>query len=234
MLYIYRQQVQRLLSDTVQTRFNPADLDFYINLARGQIAGEGECIRQYASLALNSGQQQYPFSDIMFPGGSAGIAGVFNVRMANYFVASGQKRITAREWEWFNEHVMNNAVPVPSAPQYWAQFGQGANGTLFFNLPDTTYTLALDTVCVPTPLETDADPEPVPYLWTDAVPYFAAYTALLTAQQQDAALGMFKLYETFVQRARAAATPSVLPGQYPQQPDPFMAGRLGVTPRGAA
>jgi hypothetical protein len=210
----------------------------YINTARGQVAGEGECIRVYASLTLAAPTQQYPFASIALPAGTLGVAGVLNVRMATYAVAGGQKRVVPREWEWFNDFVLATPVPVAGPPQYWAQFGQGASGTLFFNLPDEAYTIALDTVCYPSPLATDGDPEAIPYLWTDAVPYYAAWLGLMSLQRQadadNRANGMMKRYEDLMARARRAATPSVLPGQFAQGPDPMAANRLGIQPgRGA-
>lgn len=234
MLTQYQQTTQLLLKDPKMERFNLFDLTSYINTARGQLAIEAECIRVYGSLIIGSATQQYPFSAITFPIGTQGVAGVMNVRMVTYQVASGQSRVTAREWEYFNDFVLNNPTPEPGPPQIWAQYGQGGNGTLFFNWPDIGYTLNVDAVCFPSPLATDADPEAIPYAWTDAVPYYAAYMALLTEQQAEAAAGAFKLYQTFVARARGAATPSVLPGQYAQGPDPMMANRLGVSPTKAA
>lgn len=234
-LFGYRQQVQRLLADLSVARFAPGDLDSYINTARGQIAGEGECVRVYASLTVNGAAQQYQFSSITLPAGTTGVAGVLNVRMVTYQIpgTAGQVRMTSREWEWFNTFVLSNPVPVAGPPTFWCQFGQGALGTIFVNLLDQQYTLALDTVCYPSALRLDSDPEKIPYLFTDAVPYFAAYLALLQAQQADAAAGMFKLYSMFMNRARGAATPSVLPGQYEQAPDPEMANRLGLQMKAA-
>lgn len=234
MLNAYTQQTQLLLKDPKMERFNLFDLRGYVNTARGQVALEGECIRVYSTLTLSTTAQQYPFSAVSFPAGTQGVAGVMNVRMATFQIAGGAKRITSREWEYFNEFVLNNPVPVAGPPTEWAQYGQGAAGSLFVNLPDFAYILNLDTVGYPLPLNSDTDFEAIPYAWTDAVPYYAAYVALLTAQQADAAAGMFKLYEMFVGRARQFATPSVLPHQYEQTPDPMMTNRLGVTMRGAA
>jgi hypothetical protein len=232
MLFVYRQQVQRLLNDLVVARFNPGDLDFYINTARGQIAGEAECIRVYGNLAVTAPTQQYPFSAITFPAGTVGVRGVINVRMMTFSLlgATGAVLVTPREWEYFNTFFLSQNVPQAGVPSTWSQFGQGVNGTIFINLPDTNYALNLDTVCYPSSLNTDADPEAIPYLWTDAVPYFAAYLALLTAKDGQGADNMMKLYQQFVMRARAFATPSVLSGQYEQAPDPMMSGRLGVQP----
>lgn len=233
MLTQYQQTTQLLLKDPKMERFNLSDLTSYINTARGQIAGEAECIRANGTLAVLANVQYYPFTQITFPGAPGGIAGALNVRMINFYVAGGQKSLVAREWEWFNQFVMANPVPVPAPPRVWAQYGQGVAGSIFINLPDYPYTLQLDTVCYPSPLAINTDPEAIPYLWTDAVPYFAAYMALLTEQDQDNAQKMFQLYRTFVDRARRAATPSVLPGQYESGPDPMMQNRLGVQAKGA-
>jgi hypothetical protein len=68
----------------------------------------------------------------------------------------------------------------------------------------------------------DTTVEAIPELWADAIPYFAAYLALLSAQsaqRQGDANRMFERYTEFVNRARAASTPSILPGNYKQQPN---------------
>lgn len=231
MLFQYRQQTQRLLQDQPMVKFAPGDLDFYINQARGQIAGEGECVRVYATLAATAATQQYQFSSMVIPGGTTGVQGPLNVRMITYTIpgATGNGRMAAREWEWFNTFVLSQSAPVAGHPSVWAQFGQGASGTVFVNLLDGAYTLNLDLVCYPSPLMSDADPEALPYQWTDAVPYYAAYLGYLAAQDSQRADGLYKLYETFMQRARRTATPSVLPHQYEQAVDPVILARMKAT-----
>ncbi len=236
MLIAYQQATRLLLNDAGFATFNDFDLATYISSARGQIAGAEECIRIYASLAVTAAAQQYPFSAIALPAGTVGVQGAINVRMETYQVPGtvGNLMVTPREWEYFNTFVLSNAAPPAGPPDTWAQFGQGVNGTIFVNLLDANYTLNLDTVCYPVVLTTDATPEAIPYLWTDAVPYYAAYLAMLSAQSVEAAAGMYKMYELFAQRARQYATPSVLPHQYAGGPDPVMASRLGLTAGKAA
>ncbi len=235
MLSTYLQQTQLLLSDVKEAMFNLGDLRSYINTARGQIAGETECIRVYASLPITAPTQQYSFSSIQIPN-NIGVQGVLNVRLANFNVPGtpGATYVRPRPWEWFHLYFLSQSQPTAGAPEVFAQYGQGALGTLWFNIPDMDYTMSLDTVCFPVPLIDDTTAEAIPYLWTDAVPYYAAYFALLTAKQSDPAAEMMKLYQMFVQRARAASTPSVLPGIYQQQGDPFMANRLGISQGKAA
>jgi hypothetical protein len=234
MLTDYQQRVRILLNDSTFARWNDDDFRRWINEARGQIAGEAECIVNYASLTLVSSpapQLEYPFSDIVIAGTPpTGIAGVLNVRKAGWSFPpdTSVQRMTPREWEWFQNYVLPITPPTAGQPKYWALFGQGAAGTIWVNPPDGPYVLRLDTVCYPSSLMTDADPEALPYQWTDAVPYYAAYLGYVQAQDIDRARAMMQLYQHYMQRARGTATPSVLPHQYRQAPDPMMTNRLGL------
>lgn len=247
MLNNYIQLTQNLIADLKQQMTNPAFLIRYINTARGQIAGEAECIRAIGTVSTVIGQRAYNFSAINL--GSlftTGIQGPIHVRRIQYSVASGQKWIKGKSWEWFDFQKFNNPVPPSGPPTEWAQFGQGSAGTgtgsgssgSFYldPLPDMAYTLNCDCVCYPIALTelgtTDTAVEAIPYLWTDAVPYFAAYQAYLSAQNKDKAQLMLGFYEQFMQRARNAANPSLNRYAYPQSGDPFVTGRLGVSTRG--
>ncbi len=99
--------------------------------------------------------------------------------------------------------------------------------------PDLVYTLNCDCVCYPIALAADIDVEAIPYLFTDAVPYFAAYLALLSSQtsaRQADAERLFGYYQTFVKRARQASNPSVNRTSYEQSQDPTMMSKLGMKP----
>jgi hypothetical protein len=218
-------------------------LTTYINSARNQLAGEAKCIRYMGTLALTAGTQVYPYSAIALAGGTAaGIAGVLDVETLWYQVGVGQKWIRPRPWPWFSLFELNNPVPVGGPPKVWAQYGQGASaqasplpvggGSLYVSPPpDFAYAVNVDCVCYPIALVNDTTAEALPFLWTDAIPYFAAYLALLSAQtgiRTQEALGMYKLYSEFVDRARKASTPMVLPSINPQVPNPTRQNQLGV------
>ena len=77
----------------------------------------------------------------------------------------------------------------------------------------------------------DADVEAIPYLFTDAVPYFAAYLALMSAQSNarlEQAQRLFDLYKMFVDRANKASAPDVNRFLYERQQSPTMINNLGV------
>lgn len=227
--------------------YNPIALTTYINIGRGQLAGEAECIRAEATLFAVIGQRNYQFNSFNFGASAAtGIQGALHVRRIAYDVAIGRKWITPRPWPWFDLFNLSNPVPVSGPPQVWAQFAQGAgsqstgstsgitgNPTGSFYLdppPDQAYALMLDCVCYPIALAQDTDVEAIPYQWTDAVPYWAAWYALMSSQNQARfadAMRYKQIYDDFVARARKAANPSVGRYMYEQADDPARAAKFG-------
>ena len=179
MLTQYQTRTNQLLIYPVPSvpLYATSDVTGWINEARGQLAGESECIRVLGTISLTEGTISYPFTSISL-GGASGVSGVVNVRQMWYSVASGKARVTSRPWEWFSLYNLNNPVPNPGPPQTWAQFGQGASaqsspnpingGSLYVDPPpDTSYTAYVDCVCFPAALASDSDPEAIPYLWTN-------------------------------------------------------------------
>jgi hypothetical protein len=253
-LNYYLAQTRKLLQNPAAptSLYSDHDLTLWINIARGQLSGEGECVRRIAQISTVIGQRNYNFSAISLS--DASVAGVIHVRRVAYAVASGQQWIDPRSWEWFDLYHMNNVVPVNGPPSVWSQYGQGSaglgaitgigsstmsSGSFYIDPPpDAIYTLNVDTVCYPVALAADTDPECIPYLFTDCVPFFAAYFALLSAQTSGRmadADRMMGYYQTFLGRARNSANPSVNRSQYEQTPDIFKPGKLGLqAPKGTA
>lgn len=248
MLDAYIAATQRLLQNpqAPTALYSESDLITYINTARGQLAGESESIRVIGTIETVVDQRPYNFEDIdIGVSATTGIEGVINVRRVAYGVGAGQRWIPPRAWEWFELYELNNPVPVSSFPKLWSQYAQGAapgatgsggGGSFYIGPPpDTNYTLYCDCVCYPVALEDDDTPEAIPYLWTDAVPFFAAYYALLSAQNNERladAERYFTHYEAFVERARKASNPSVGRWQYSQAQDPAQAAKMGIKSAG--
>lgn len=244
MLTSYLNATRRLLqlpSAASTTLYTDADLTVYINTARGQMAGEAECCRVLATISTVAAQQAYNFSGLN-TGVSAttGIQGAINIGTIWYAVGTGMKWVTPKPWPWFSLYTLNNPVPQGGPPTTWSQFGQGATpgasgsvngGSFYINLPDDVYALTCDCSCYPIPLADDTTVEAIPYLWTDAVPFFAAYYALLSAQNNARfadAERYFNHYTTFVERARKASNPSINRWMYSQSGDPAQAAKMQV------
>lgn len=245
MLTAYLAQTRSLLQlpgDDSSSLYTDADLTRWINLARGQLAGEAECIRFQGTISTVVGQQAYNFSNINTGvAATNGIQGIINVRSIRYGIASGTIWIPGRPWEWFNFYALNNPTPVRGFPEQWSQYGQGAaasptgssaSGSFYLDpVPDIIYPLACDCVCYPIDLASDLTVEAIPYLFTDCVPFFAAYYALLSAQtnaRMADALNMYKMYNEFLQRARRGTNATPNRWQYEQAQDPAQAVKFGI------
>ena len=213
-----------------------ATLDSYINLSRNWVASQAECIRVYGSLTLIPGQRNYAFSAINVSS-VAGVSGVYNARQVWFTIpaTTGTVWVTPREWEFLSLYGLNNPVPPSGQPQIWSQFAQGENGSIFFDpLPDLPYVCNIDMSCVPENLVDDTTPEAIPPLWTQAVPFYAAWFGFQSMQRQSDAELMLKRFHDQMNMARQAGTPSVLPSQYEQAPNPTSLNQLGIQPQRAA
>jgi hypothetical protein len=242
MLTAYQTATSQLLQNPAAPNplYATTSITGWINTARGQLAGESESIRALATISLVQGQQVYPFSSLTFSvaSGTSGIQGAVKVQTMWYTTGTGQLWVRPRPFSWFSLYELNNAAPVQGAPLRWAQYGQGAEpnlsvggGSIYVSpVPDKSYTATFDCICYPIALVDDTTKEAIPYLWTDAVPYFAAYLALLSAQSTariNDAKRMLELYTEFTNRARRFSTPGILPGIYPQNPSPVRGNQLG-------
>jgi hypothetical protein len=233
MLISYQQRARLLCGDETFKWLRDGDLTTYINEARNQVAGESESVVTTGQLSAvpGSGAQQYPFSALVLPAAaiSGGVGLVLNVRQGSYLVGEGQKSVYPRSWPWFQLYILNQPLPEAGPPHEFSQQGQGQFGTLWLNLLDTSYTLQFDVVCLPTPLVSDTTAEAIPLLWTIAVPYYAAWLALMShpAPQMDPEK-MFERYQQMMQRARGGAVSQVLPHIQSQGQDIANANRYGL------
>ncbi len=231
--------------------YTDADLTRFINVARGQVAGEAECIKVIGTIPTVANQQPYRLQDInVGVPATTGVQNVINVASIRYTAGNGTLWITPRPWQWFELYELNNAAQQAGVPRTWSQFGQGAapsgiantsiNGGSFYisPLPDDIYVLNANASCYPIPLADDTTVEALPYFWTDAVAFFAAYFALMSAQTNarmaDAA-NMYKgHYQEFMSRARSQANPSTNRWMYQGAGDPAQGPKMGISKGGAA
>lgn len=244
MLTAYLTQTRGLLQNpgAPTALYSDADLTRWVNIARGQLAGEAECIRVQGTIATVAAQRSYAFSAInVGVPATTGVQGVMHVSSLNITIGNGQKWMTPRSWPWFSLYNNNNVVPQPGVPTEWAQYGQGsagtgtgsgATGTFFIDpTPDDVYALIPNCVCYPIALVDNTTVEAIPYLWTDAVPFFAACYALWSAQNNARmadAERYFNTYTMFVERARKFSNPSVNRWLYSQAGDPAQATKMQI------
>lgn len=96
-------------------------------------------------------------------------------------------------------------------PAKWARYN---NNVYLRPIPSQAYPMQWDTICSVIDLVDDSTVEALPYPFTDAVPYYAAYLALMNSQRAQDADNMFKLYEQFARRARTFFQRTMMPSMY--------------------
>lgn len=230
-LLAYIAQTRSLLNDVGGVEYTTPDLTTFINDARVQIAGASEAIRFVGPLALVAANRgPYPFTSIItVPAAPAGTGGVLVVRKgAALLPGGGFSEVFNREWDWFFSYCLCGPnASQQGVPNTFSQLPPGSAGSLYFSpIPDGTVpSVSLDCVGYPSNLESDGDPEALPYPWTQAVQYYAAYLALLNAQRLGDADAMLQRYDLFQTRATQMTTPTTLPVQYPGQGGAALAGQ---------
>jgi hypothetical protein len=60
----------------------------------------------------------------------------------------------------------------------------------------------------------DTTPEALPYPWTDAVPYYAAYLAFMNSRRPMEAGNMFSIFENLMKRARSFSESTYIESYY--------------------
>ncbi len=164
-----------------------------------------------------AGQEVYSFASrntaAQLTSGANQILGVMSVSAC----WGGNMRPMLRRLTWtdFQAWLRSYSTGLQSFPSVWSQYGQGVNGSVYlYPIPSQALPMDWDTFCSVAALAQDTDPEAIPYPWTDAIPYYAAYLAYDNSQRKTDAGRMFSDYELFMKRARALSEPGFIPDPY--------------------
>jgi hypothetical protein len=212
-LNAYISNVQLLLHDPNAEFFTTATLTTFINQARQQIAIEGECIRGTSNVNTASSQEVYLYTAVSAPSAPTGISGLISVRSMSF----NGLTLESRPWDYFNFYFRNIAKPANAIPKAWCPFQQGATfGSFYLSpIPNGIFAIEIDGVWLPIALVDDTTAEAIPYPWTDAVEFYAAYLALKDSQRTTDADHMFEMFEHYMERARGGVTPLVEADNFP-------------------
>ena len=205
-------QYQNITQALIQSPQSPIPLlatqlltDF-INLARQQIAVDGECVRTSGTGTVNGGLASGSIGSIITLPPAAGYAQAIVVRNGTLNGA----RLDIRPWDWFVAYNMAS----PRVTPVMSHQGEGSTSDLYFSSIGGG-ALWLDVVALPIELNTDSDPDVIPYPWSDVVPFYAAWYAYMAFQRQaDADMFMMR-YREFMRRARGESSSTNLPENDP-------------------
>lgn len=208
-LTAYIAQTRRLLNDESAQFYSDADLTVYINLARGQIAIQTACLLATGTAVVTA--NPVGLGALVGP---TGYLQAINVRSVSTVNTDGSRTLLeGRPWQWFNTYYLNGPL-VTGTPTVWASFDQGVLGN-FYVSPIGPATLSVEATWTPAVLVDDTTVEALSYPWTDCVPYFAAYLALMSAQREDDGQRLMSLYDSFVRSSRLGVTPGTMPVNFP-------------------
>ena len=302
MLFDYQQEVQQLLSDQDERRFNIDDLRMFINRARRKIAGATQCIRVLppssgsfltitpssggsgytapvvtisapdgigvgftpatatanlsggaivsftitnagtgyvqptititdptgsgavasytlsAFLTANPAQEVYTFQSVsaLVKANFPGVAQIISIQSVAVSWGSWKPAMRNLPWSMFQAYCRAWNIGEQNYPTVWSQYGQGENGSIYlYPIPSVLAQMDWDCYCSPIDLSLDTDVEALPHPFTEAVPFYAAYWAFMSAQNQDAAMAMRAEYKNQMAEARSYVSPALIPDFYP-------------------
>jgi hypothetical protein len=167
-------------------------------------------------------QEEYPFSYVntLLPPGYGQVLAVKSVTI----LWSGNATYSLTQYSATKYAALVGVYTNFFGPPVWmCQYGQGENGTIrMFPLPDTTYPMKWDCLCVPADLVNDQSVEVIPRRWQPAISFYAAFLALMsTADNQRVALGLRYynerdqgLFGAAMRRARAQSQPGYAASYY--------------------
>lgn len=131
-------------------------------------------------------------------------------------VSWGALKPTLDQWNFDDLQARVRSYPIVSGqPAMFAQFGQGEAGSVYIQ-PEPTQALPMEWNCVCTPVDLvdDSTPEAIPFPWTSAVAYYAAYLAFMNARRPIEAKNAKDIYDDNMKRARAVSEPTYIPSFY--------------------
>jgi hypothetical protein len=161
-------------------------------------------------LTVTQGNQEvYPFSGAspalaQYPG----VGEIFVVNSVSFIYANYRYSLPVYPFSVYQSHVRQYPQQYLFVPTIAAQYGQGANGSIYFYpIPSTIYQFEWDCFCLPTTLTDDYQPEAIAKPWDDAVPIGAAVYAYEEMQNLNAAMYYQKKFDEYVHRYSAWARP---------------------------
>lgn len=162
-------------------------------------------ISTIAQTTLN--QEVYAFSAIPLSV-TSGVSSIIAVKSVSMLFDNYRFSLPMYSFTTYQALIRRYPYQYSYVPTVGTQYGQGANGSLYlYPIASQAYQMELDCFCLPAPLALDTDVDLIPQPWSDSVPYYAAYLALLQMQRPNDARGFLELFDKMLNRQSMAARP---------------------------
>lgn len=156
---------------------------------------------------LNQGQEVYNFRDIdlsMFPG----VESVISVRSLSIIYSNYRYSLPVYSFSTYQAMIRQYPFQYQWVPTFGAQYMPGADGSFYlYPLPNDTYQVEWDCMCLPSDLVTDLSVETIPQPWNDSIQFMAAQFAYLEMQNFNYARAMEAEFDKWVTRKSQFARP---------------------------
>jgi hypothetical protein len=201
----YRTDLRYLLHDLSDSIWSLAIKDSFLNKALQRRDLDTGANRTLITFVLTAGTDTYSFATL----GNQSVFDVVGIALifTGTRVVLDQRsytELTAQKRPW---------TTYRGLPEAWCRYGPSS--VIFGPTPSTTYTTEWDCCVFSPPMIAASDTDPLPYPWTQPVPYYAAYLAKLNEGQGDEAADFFRQYREQVDTAMNARV-GMLPTSYPQ------------------
>lgn len=181
--------------------------------------GTGATATATVNTSMNTvtNQQVYPFSlvnsTVQLVSGVDRILKVLQVAVSN-----GSTKPVMYQWDWQYYQAFGNVYPQ----QYgnvaaWAQQSFGTDGSIYlYPIPSQAWEMDWDCVCLPLDISSasTAAQDAIPYPWSEAVPYYAAYLYYEYAQRDEDAKDFYSKWMMRLQTSRASSEGGGVPSYY--------------------
>lgn len=198
----YLAELRRLLHDPNDVYWSVTDKTANLNTAMQQRDRDTSGNRVLISKTLTIGTSTYNFSTLS----NVQVFDVVNI----FLIYSGTRvRLSPMAMSLLNE-TYRRWTAYQSIPEAWARYGPSE--VVIGPTPSLAYSTEWDCCVYSSPLVNPTDGDPLPYPYTDPVPYYAAYLCKLNERQIDEAEAFRDLYRARVVNipdTRTAMVPAV-------------------------
>ena len=237
MLTQYVSDTRNLLNDQQGQFFPETTLHNYINRSRRRVAAASGCLRVVpGGVQTEANKEVYQFSawTALVQQQMKGIRSILACRSlavaiggkwqqnndGQWIIAGGAWKPLWRRIVWTDFQARfriygRTFYGTISEPGWYAQYGEGALGAVYLApIPSQPMPMELDLTCIPENLQTDDDPDPIPYPWTDAVPYWAGVLCLMQQQRSQDATALAAVFNAEMPFAASVVCPQMIQTAY--------------------
>ncbi len=199
----YLTVLRRILKDSNDVYWSAADKTAYLNQAMTQRDRDTGANRALASFSLTSNTSMYAFSSA-----NSNSYDVLHVALFN-----GNLRVSLEQRPYSEMQLMYQTVnQYQQQPVCFAKYG--VTSLIFAPVPDQNYVTEWDCLVTSPVLVNLTDTDPLPYPWSDPVPWLAAHFAKITLQQMEEAQLYLKMYQDRMNGVMAGARGQLISAPY--------------------